>query len=123
MICLKINDTLRYFKNVITEACENSYHYAAPSNSVFPYLIWQEYTEGDSLHASNRKKEQPLTILVDYYTQDEFDPTIDAIQNTMNSADGVVFDLSDIQYDDETMSIHYSWNVEVLYGKNRNEWI
>ena len=119
MICLKLNDTLRYFKRVINQTCDRVWHYERPKNESFPWLVWTEYTEEDSFHANNTKKVQPVTILLDYFTQEEFDPTIDKIQNILNMADGITFDLTDINYDEETKSIHYTWDCEVYYGENR----
>lgn len=115
---LNLNESLKYFKNVILQATDRVWHYERPSNESFPYAVWTEYTEGDSLNASNRKKTQPVTILLDYYTQTEFDPVIDTIQEVLNEAPGIVFELADMLYDEETRSIHYSWSIEVLYGKN-----
>ena len=119
MICLKLNDTLRYFKRIINQATDRVWHYERPRNESFPWCVWTEYTEGESLHANNSKGVQPITVTVDYFTQEEFDPVIDRIQNTLNKAPGVTFDLTDINYDEETRTIHYSWNVEVFYGENR----
>ena len=119
MINLKLNDTLRYFKRIINQATDRVWHYERPQNESFPWCVWTEYTEGNSLYANNSTKVQPVTILVDYFTQEEFDPTIDRIQNVLNMATGVSFDLTDINYDEETRAIHYSWNVEVINGENR----
>ena len=119
MICLKLNETLRYFKQIINQATDRAWHYERPRNESFPWCVWTEYTEGESLHANNSKGVQPITVTVDYFTQEEFDPVIDEIQNTLNRAPGVTFDLTDINYDEDTKAIHYSWNVEVFYGKNR----
>lgn len=117
MTWLNLNKTLRYFKNVIIGACDRTWHYERPTNEGFPFCVWQEYTEEGSLHSNNQKKAQPVTIMLDYYTQTEFDETIDEIQNTLNAAPGIAFELTDIQFEEETHAIHYSWNVEVLYGE------
>ena len=117
MICLKLNETLKYFKAVINTASDRMWHYERPHNEKFPWGVWSEYSEEDSLHANNRKQIQPVMVILDYYTKEEFDPAIDKIQSAMNDAPGIAFDLSDIQYDEETKSIHYTWNVEVAYGE------
>ena len=117
MICLKLNDTLRYFKNVINTASDRMWHYERPHGEKFPWGVWTEYSEEGSAHANNRKQVQPVMIILDYFTQQEFDPVIDKIQNTLNEAPGITFDLSDILWDEDTKSIHYSWNVEVIYGE------
>lgn len=116
MILLKLNDTLRYFAAVINKATPRAWHYRKPEREVFPYAIWTEYSEEGTLHANNAKKVQPLMIVLDYFTQEEFDPEIDKIQNTLNEADRIAFDLTDILYEEETNVIHYSWEVQV-YGE------
>ena len=117
MTLLNLNKTLRYFKNVIIEAYDRTWHYERPANEGFPFAVWTEYTEENALHANNQKKIQPVTIMLDYFTQTEFDETIDAIQNALNAAPGISFELTDIQFEKDTHVIHYSWNVEVLYGE------
>lgn len=116
MTSLNLNKTLRYFKSVIVKVCDRTWHYERPANESFPFAIWQEYTEINTFHANNRKKNQPVTIMLDYYTQTEFDEMIDQIQDALNEAPNITFELADIQFEEETHVIHYSWNVEVLYG-------
>lgn len=117
MTFLKLNDTLRYFAGVLNKVTTRAWHYAKPERETFPYAIWTEYSEGGSLPANNMKKIQPLSITLDYFTQMEFDPEIDKIQNALNSASKVQFELTDIQYEEETNVIHYTWDVSV-YGED-----
>ena len=122
MTSLNLNSTLQYFSEVITSATSRAWHYHKPEREAFPYAIWTEFAEENSLHASNVKKIQPIGILLDYFTQTEFDETIDTIQETLNSADRVAFELTDIQYEEESNVIHYSWTVEV-YGESSSSGI
>lgn len=115
MTCLNLNDTLRYFAGVLNKVTTRAWHYAKPERESFPYAIWTEYSEENSLPANNRKKVQPISITLDYFTQTEFDPEIDNIQNALNNAPRVQFELTDIQYEEETNVIHYTWSVSV-YG-------
>ena len=88
------------------------YHYTKPDVVKAPYIIWQEDGEADSFHANNRKNEQLITGVVDYYTQKEFDATVDLIQSAL---DGVcAFQLDSVQYEDQTKLIHYQWTFEVM---------
>lgn len=116
MNSLKLNDLLRYFAAVINTATDRVWHYKKPERERFPYAIWTEYSEEGSLPANNRKKIQPISIMLDYFTQEEFDPTIDEIQEALNNAEQVQFELTDISYEEETNVIHYSWTV-TIYGK------
>lgn len=113
---LNLNKSLMYFKTVILQATGRVWHYKRPKNEKFPFAVWTEFSEENSSHANNQKKVQPVLIGLDYYTQKEFDPVIDRIQNTLNDAEGISFELTDIQYEEETEVIHYSWNVVVEYG-------
>lgn len=72
------------------------------------------------MHAGNKKKHQSVVIGLDYYTQTEFDPVIDLIQNVLNDAPGIAFELTDIQYEEDTAVIHYGWNVVVGDGEGNN---
>lgn len=88
------------------------YHYWHPRLEP-PFCIWQEEGEADSLWASNQKKEQVITGTIDYYTLTEFDPMVDKIQNAMNEIEVFGWTLSSVDYEDETMLIHYSWDWEI----------
>jgi hypothetical protein len=113
---LNLNEKLRYFAEVLSNTTDRAWHYVKPERERFPYAIWTEYSEEGSLPANNRKKYQPVAILLDYFTQTEFDPEIDRIQDALNSAGRIQFELTDIQYEEETAVIHYSWTVNV-YGE------
>lgn len=87
------------------------YHYWRPRMEA-PFCVWQEEGEGDSLHSSNHKQEQALTGSIDYYTLDEFDLMVDAIQDAINKIENLGWMLSSVDYEDETNLIHYSWSWE-----------
>lgn len=79
----------------------------------FPYMVWQEHGEGDSLEVNNRKAEQVMEGTIDYFTKHEFDKTVDAIQEILDSADNIGWTLTSVMYEDETNLIHYSWDWEL----------
>ena len=91
----------------------NAYHLFKPATVKAPYAVWQEDSEGQSFHASNRKAEQVLTATVDYYTLSEFDSMIDSIQVAFNDA-GIAWRLKSFQYELETSLLHYEWLIEVI---------
>ena len=117
---LKLNEALKYFKRVILGATDRVWHYAKPRNEKFPYAVWNEVSEEDSMYADNKKKHQPILVILDYYTQIEFDPVIDAIQNALNEAPGIAFELTDIQYEEDAAVIHYGWRVVIGDGESDN---
>lgn len=78
-----------------------------------PFCVWQEEQEGDSLWASNHKKELIITGTIDYYTKKEFDPMVDKIQAVMNVIENFGWVLDSVLYEDETKLIHYTWSWEI----------
>lgn len=101
---------LRRVGDALCEAVPNCCHYWRPRMQA-PYLIWAEDGE-NGYSADNIKSEQAITGVADYYTKQEYDPAVDAIQNAMN-AYGISWRLVSVQYEDETCLIHYSWDWEV----------
>lgn len=88
------------------------YHYWRPRMEA-PFCVWQEEGEGDSLWASNHKKELIVTGTIDYYTREEFDTMVDSIQDAMNGIENFGWVLDTVAYEDETNLIHYSWSWQI----------
>lgn len=99
----KIRDTLN-----TTSAVGRIGHYYRPSNYTPSWIVWQEAGEADSHSTNNIKDLQQITGTIDCYTQVEYDPLLDEIQNALNNA-GIGFALNSVQYEDETKLIHYEW--------------
>lgn len=88
------------------------YHYWRPRLEA-PFCLWQEDGEGDSLHSNNKKSEQVITGSIDYYTKTEYDSMVDNIQEALNNAECVAWNLDSVDYEEETNLIHYSWSFEI----------
>ena len=88
------------------------YHYWRPQMDA-PFCVWQEEQEGDSLWASNHKKEFVLTGTIDYYTKKDFDPIVDQIQAVMDIIENFGWTLDAVLYENETELIHYSWSWQI----------
>ena len=86
----------------------NVYHYFRPKLQA-PYCIWAEDAEASALHSSNHKQEQCISGTIDYYTLQEYDNTVDLIQEKLNTIENCGWSLNSIQYEDETNLIHYEW--------------
>lgn len=84
------------------------HHYFRPTGE-FPSCVWQESGEDYSFHAGNHKEEQAIRGTVDYYTQTEFDPNADAIQDVLDSI-GAAWSLESVQYEEPTKLIHFEWS-------------
>lgn len=84
------------------------FHYWRPAPST-RYCIWQEYNEGISLDADNHKREQAVSGTVDLYTNVEYDPFADEIQEALNSIDVCRWEYEGSVFENETNLIHHSW--------------
>lgn len=92
----------------------NCYHYWRPVKTL-PCLMWAESGEENSFDADNHKQEQNIVGTCDFYTQTEFDPLIDDIQEALDDM-GVTWSLTSVQYEDDTNTIHYEWSWGVCFG-------
>lgn len=84
------------------------YHYWRPKIEP-PFCVWAEDSEELSAWSSNKKAEQQLTGYVDFYTLEELDETVDAIQAALDGLEHCGWELDSVQYEEETNLIHYSW--------------
>ena len=84
------------------------YHYFRPQLDP-PFAVWAEDGEDNSLNADNKKAEQEIHGTTDYYTKTEYDPVVDVIQEYFNGLDHFGWRLLNVNYDDETNTIHFEW--------------
>jgi hypothetical protein len=110
-----INQLLRDFNSEITEIDDlKVYHYEAEDMDLAPYVVWTEQSEDDAFHSDNKKDEQVIPVIIDFYTQEEFDPFIDEIQECINGIENASWRLSAVDYEDSTKLIHYQWEVMLV---------
>lgn len=110
-----INQLLRDFNSEFTEIDNlKIYHYEAEEVAEAPYAVWTEQSEDDAFHSDNKKNEQVISIIIDFYTQEEFDSFIDEIQTCVNGIENASWRLSVIDYEDTTKLIHYQWEVMLV---------
>lgn len=108
---LSLQNKLAYIGKALNGALPGLvFHYWRPDS--YPYLVWQEDMEGDSFNAGNHKEEQAIHCVAHYYTQTEYDPNIDVIQEVFNCLE-CPFRIESVQYEEETQLIHYTWEFEV----------
>lgn len=84
------------------------YHYLRPQLPT-PFCVWQEDSETSSLEADDHKGEQAIGGSIDYFTQEEYDPMVDCIQEALNTTEGCGWSYNSVQYEDETELIHHEW--------------
>ena len=98
----------------LSQITSNCFHYYAPSNTSIPYIVWNEDSEDESFDADNKKVRQSVSGYVDYFTQTEFDPNFDAIQDFLNGFGSLSWTWESTQYGDPTEDdddlIHHTWS-------------
>lgn len=85
------------------------YHYRRPEKVKNRYGIWAEDGEDMSFNAGNRKAEQQIHGTIDYFTTVEYDSVVDEVQEALFNLEGASWKLTDVQYEDETNLIHFTW--------------
>ena len=89
------------------------YHFEKSAKQTAPYAVWAEDGEGDSLSLNNRKTEIQMGGVLDYYTQEEFDPMVDSLNEALDEVTAGWI-LESIQWEEETKLIHYHWSWSVV---------
>lgn len=109
---MTLQSKLQKIQRILTGVTESCFHYwRAKANP--PYLIWAEDSEADSFDGDNHKREQQIHGTADYFTKTEFDPTVDEVQEALNSI-MAGWRLNSVQYEEDTGLIHYEWEWWVI---------
>lgn len=102
---------LEKVKDALLTVTDNVGHYEALTKTD-QYIVWAEDKEGSSVEGDNHKLEQSIQGTIDYYTKNEDDANVEAIQTALKTA-RIAFYLNSVQYEDETQYIHHEWVFEV----------
>ena len=87
------------------------FHYHKPAEVQAPYAVWMEQNE-ESLFTDNGKGERSLSGTLDFYTQTEGDAKLDDLETALQTM-GASWYLSSVQYEEDTLLIHFSWDWSV----------
>ena len=111
---------LEQVRDALLTVTENCDHYEAV-NKTDRYIVWAEDREYNALDVNNYKNGQAVEGTIDYFTKDEDDENINAIQVALNRA-RIAWFLNSVQYEEETQFIHYEWvfRVRQMYGEDDN---
>lgn len=104
---MTLQETLREIGSDFGTIAPNCYHYWRP-NMQPPYLVWAETGEGNDFAADNRKAERVIAGNVHCFSREEYDPLFDAVEQMLN-VKSASWNLENVQYEEETNLIHYSW--------------
>lgn len=110
---ISLQRKLSIIGRALSEALPNKVSHYFRDNKTFPYCVWAEDGENASFSADNRKEEQSIHGTVDYFTQTEFDASVDVIQSTLQDIANN-WSLVSVQYEDPQRVIHYEWEWTVL---------
>lgn len=102
---------LTELRDAMLEVTKDTFHYEA-THKPDKYIVWAEDTEADSLNADDKKEEQVIQGTIDYFTKEEYDSNVKAIQQKLNSID-LAWRLNSIQHEEDTCYIHYEWVFEL----------
>ena len=105
---MTLQNKLQRIGSGLADVVEKTYHYWRPVKNL-PYCIWQEDGEDGSFDTNNKKTQQQIHGTVDYFTKEEFDPAVDAIQEYFQGLSDFGWRLLSVQYEDETNTIHFEW--------------
>ena len=102
---------IKIIPDVLKMVSDNVSHYES-FKKTDKYIVWAEDSEGDSVEGDNRKTNQSIQGTIHYFTKEEFDETVDDIQEALIDAD-ISFYLNSVQHEEETGYIHYEsvWEV------------
>lgn len=105
-----LQENLKTLRDVLNSTSANGRigHYFRPASDKPSFIVWQESDEAESHESNNHKTYQQVAGTIDCYTQTEYDPLLDEIQEALDGA-GIGFRLNSVQYEDETKLIHYEW--------------
>lgn len=111
---IALQTKLQEIRDAFIGVLPETYHYERPPRFKVPYAVWKEDTEDMSVEADNHKAEQGIVGYLDYFTKKEFDETVDAFQETLNSFPGCTYwRLDSVDFEDESRLIHYRWSWRV----------
>lgn len=106
---------MRWFEKIIaahTAVTDQVSHFHRMDSN--RYFVWQEDGRND-LEAENVHVEGAVTGFTDLFTTEEFDPWADQLQASFDQY-GISWSLGDVQYEEDTGIIHYTWDWEVIDG-------
>ena len=101
-----INEILRSFGERLEKLAVPAYHYIVDPSARMPYIAWREAHESNVDYSD--ASERSIRVMIDLYTQREYDPIIDAIEIEFPDAF-----LSAVEFYMDTKVICHTFEVDV----------
>lgn len=102
---------LKSFIDALVTVLPATYHDEAAPDHPDCYLVWQ-LDGSNSLYANNEVSESSAVLTLDFFTIQEFDPSVDALQALYNQ-EQVAWYLNSCQYEKDTGLTHWEWVIEI----------
>lgn len=106
---------MKWYEKIVaahTDVTDQVSHYERMQSK--RYFVWQEDGRND-LEADGVHAEGAVTGFSDLFTTQEFDPWAEALQASFDRL-GISWNLRDVQFEEDTGIIHYTWDWEVIEG-------
>lgn len=100
---MTLTEKMRRMRDLMLLCSESVFHYFC-DKQLNEWILWQEITEASEGAVDNRKGEQAIEFSIDLYTKKEYSPTIDKIQEILDT-NGISFSYSGSTYEPETRLI------------------
>ena len=107
----QIQTKIKNLRDVLLSVTDEVNHYEA-KEKLDKYVVYAEDGGGNDQGGDNQKIGQAIQGTIDYFTKEEFDPTVDAIQDALDEAQ-ISYFLESVQYEEETEYIHWEWVFEI----------
>ena len=99
-------------KNLLVRLSGSAVYHGWGFQAAGDYFIWAEEGEGDSVTAGNRKEEMALSLTIDLFSQDEYCPLVEKLQNALNECERATWEILSVQHEEDGWH-HWEWGVEV----------
>lgn len=103
--------TLQTVKEALLTVTDKVFHYQAWEQPD-KYIVWAEDAESGAIYANNKKQIQTIQGTIDYFTKEESDQNVRAIQSVLNDKE-ITWSLNSVQHEQESGYIHYEWVFEL----------
>lgn len=102
-------------RDTLLSVCKNTYHYIAPAEIQNKYIVWGETGVDMRLNADNGTRFAAVSGEILYYTDVEYDGTVDEITSAFDGT-ACVCNLTGAGYDYDLQRIVYTYTFEVSCG-------
>lgn len=104
---------------LLTAITQNTYHYAAPPNTQPPYIVWQEFSQSDTMDADGEQDQYAVSGTIDIFSLMEKEPIVKQVRESLNDSE-IAFSLKSVQYEQDTGLIHWEYEFDLVGGLD--EW-